>query len=158
MLVNVLYPGEQDAGQQKQQSPLDPQITQKLSGNERSGWKGRQSHQPEGEKEKPHRKTDDPHRGPAVSQGLIPGGELGASRGEAYGGKGHDHRHDRHHQLIKSHDLCSHRSGEEDLEEKPGPLGKQAYQGEDHGTLEPGHSAQAKPPFGITLCPMVCPI
>ena len=112
VLMEVLRAGEQQAGDQQDKPQLGPGVPQDVYG----GPVGKDEEQGAGEdgqqEKEPHRLTPDLMDGPPVSQGLIPGGQVGDRRGEPHRGHGQQHRVDGQDELIQAQDLCPGQTGQ----------------------------------------------
>ena len=134
--MQVLHPGEQDAGQQEQQAQLGAGVPQQI---DRDGVVEQDHHRSHRRKEEEkHRQAAAEHLGDGgpVAPGVILGGEVGHCHRQTHGGEGHDDGEHRHDELVQPHDLRADQPGEQDAVHEPEKLGDDTGAREDQGTVE----------------------
>ena len=136
VFVQVLHPGEQDAGQQEQQAQLGAGVPQQI---DRDGVVEQDHHRSHRRKEEEkYRQAAAEHLGDGgpVAPGVILGGEVGHCHRQTHGGEGHDDGEHRHDELVQPHDLRADQPGEQDAVHEPEKLGDDTGAREDQGTVE----------------------
>ena len=135
MLVEIFDPREKEAGEQKEQAQLCPGVSQQIDRNGVIEQHRHPGHQ--GKEDQKGRQTAPQHRahGAFVSPRGILGGEVGHGHSQADRSDGEYHGIDRQDELIESHDLGAHQTGEKNAVDKSQHLGHQTGAGEQQGAV-----------------------
>ena len=110
--MEIFNAGEQDTGEQQEQSQLGPGVSQQIHRDGVAEEDYRPGCREEKKEEQKQAPAQDCAHGPLISPGGIFRREVGHRRGEPHGGEGEHYGTDRQEKLIEPHDLGPHQPGE----------------------------------------------
>ena len=142
VLVQVLHPGEQDAGQQEQQPQLGAGVPQQVH---RDGVIEHHHHRRHGgEQQEEARQAAAEHLPDhgGAAHGVVLGGQVGHRRRQPHGGEGEEDGEHRHDQLVEPHHLRADEPGEEDAVDEAEKLGDDAGERQHQRAVEHGRAVE----------------